>query len=111
MAHPPTATGAFSYTAIHEASHYLGLAHPHDDGGDSEVMEGVTSEFGSYGVALLNQGVFTTMSYNDGWSTSFGQTPSFDWGAQSTPMALDIAGKPIWTVKTFTPWDCARCAA
>jgi len=28
--HPPTATGSFTYTAIHEASHFLGLAHPHD---------------------------------------------------------------------------------
>ena len=26
----PTATGSFTSTAIHEASHFLGLAHPHD---------------------------------------------------------------------------------
>ena len=27
---PGVGSGAFTYTSIHEASHYLGLAHPHD---------------------------------------------------------------------------------
>ncbi len=31
MAHPqPLGGGGFTYTTVHEASHYLGLAHPHD---------------------------------------------------------------------------------
>jgi pre-peptidase len=38
--HPPTATGSFTYTAIHEASHFLGLAHPHDTIGASRNADG-----------------------------------------------------------------------
>jgi hypothetical protein len=79
-------------TLVHEVGHVLGLAHPHDDGGSSEVMEGVAEDFYSYGSALLNQGAFTVMSYNDGWPLGpdgyeFGDL----WGASSGPMALDIA--------------------
>ena len=60
-----------------EFGHGLGMAHPHDNGGSSEVMQRVTSEFGSYGLYGLNQGVYTTMSYNDGWQLSpSGLTPS-----------------------------------
>ncbi|MDQ4086490.1 MAG: pre-peptidase C-terminal domain-containing protein, partial [Pseudomonadota bacterium] len=57
------------FTLIHEFGHGLGLAHPHDNGGNSEIMAGVTSPFDSYGVFDLNQGVYTTMSYNPGWET------------------------------------------
>jgi hypothetical protein len=79
-------------TLIHEIGHGLGLAHPHDAGGGSEVMQGVVDEFNSLGTFLLNQGVFTTMTYNDGWqSAPHGPTPSSSFGVQSTPMALDIA--------------------
>ena len=56
-------------TLIHEFGHGIGLAHPHDNGGTSQVMAGVTGPFGSYGAFDLNQGVWTTMSYNDGWQT------------------------------------------
>jgi hypothetical protein len=38
--HPPTATGSFTYTAIHEASHFLGLAHPHDTVGATRNADG-----------------------------------------------------------------------
>ena len=79
-------------TLIHEIGHGLGLAHPHDTGGTSEIMEGVTDPFDSYGVAGLNQGVFTMMTYNDGWWTGpSGGPTTFDYGLQATPMALDIA--------------------
>jgi serralysin len=79
-------------TIIHELGHGVGLAHPHDDGGTSTVFPGVTGPFGSYGDFDLNQGVYTTMSYNDGWQTSpNGRPPSLDYGYQGTPMALDIA--------------------
>ena len=54
-------------TLIHEFGHGLGMAHPHDDGGGSEIMPGVTGPFDSYGVYDLNQAVYTAMSYNDGW--------------------------------------------
>jgi serralysin len=77
---------------VHELGHALGLAHPHDDGGASQVMEGVTDEFDSYGVSGLNQGVYTVMSYNDGWPTGpSGGITSYGFGSEASPMALDIA--------------------
>ncbi|MGD9981257.1 MAG: M10 family metallopeptidase C-terminal domain-containing protein, partial [Hyphomonadaceae bacterium] len=89
--------GAF-VTLIHEFGHGLGLAHPHDNGSEnygpdnSEVMQGVIQEFNSFGTFQMNQGVFTTMTYNDGWQTApFGPNTSGTVGGQATPMALDIA--------------------
>ena len=79
-------------TLIHEIGHGVGLAHPHDTGGTSTIMDGVTSAFGDLGDFNLNQGIFTTMSYNDGWQTApHGFSPPNDYGWQGTPMALDIA--------------------
>jgi len=85
-------------TFVHEFGHALGLAHPHDNGGTSEVMPGVTGPFGSYGVFDLNQGVYTTMSYNDGWqlhpdtnANGFPTGNPTTYGYQGTPMAFDIA--------------------
>ncbi|MCY0725676.1 hypothetical protein OVW19_28465, partial [Klebsiella pneumoniae] len=58
--------GGFSYAVVlHEFGHAHGIAHPHDTGGGSEVMLGVTASTGSYGIYNLNQGVYTVMSYND----------------------------------------------
>jgi hypothetical protein len=77
---------------IHELGHGLGMAHPHDEGGASTVMQRVSADFGSYGLYGLNQGVFTTMSYNDGWSQGpSGASNSNNYGLQMTPMALDVA--------------------
>jgi Ca2+-binding RTX toxin-like protein len=76
-------------TILHEIGHGLGLAHPHDNGGDSEIMMGVLTEFNSYGFNALNQGVFTMMSYNDGWDAM--QTSALTYGNQATPSPLDIA--------------------
>ena len=85
-------------TLIHEFGHGLGLAHPHDEGGGSTVMPGVTGPFGSYGIFDMNQGVYTTMSYNDGWqlhpdtdANGFPVPDTLDYGYQATPMALDMA--------------------
>jgi uncharacterized protein (DUF2141 family) len=85
-------------TFIHEFGHGLGMAHPHDNGGGSEIIPGVTGPFGSYGIFDLNQGVYTTMSYNDGWqlhpdvdANGFPVPDTLDYGYQGTPMALDIA--------------------
>ena len=84
--------GGYDYiTLIHELGHGLGLAHPHDDGGSSSVYPGVTSSQGDYGDNNLNQGIYTTMSYNDGWQTQFGSHSSPGYGYQGTPMAFDIA--------------------
>lgn len=81
-------------TVTHELLHGLGFAHPHDRGGTSVKMDGVSSRFDDYGDYNLNQGIFTTMSYNEGLHTgNIGRkTPwSPTWGAEIGPMALDIA--------------------
>ena len=78
-------------TLIHEFGHALGLAHPHDNGGTSSVMQRVTASFSSYGLYDLNQGVFTTMSYNRGWATGPNGVIVSNQFIQATPMALDVA--------------------
>lgn len=81
-------------TITHELLHGLGLAHPHDTGGGSTVMAGVQAEMDDYGDFDLNQGLFTTMSYNSGYHTGpAGSDPAFSgfWGLEAGPMALDIA--------------------
>ncbi len=89
----PTGPGSFAFKVlVHEFGHGLGLAHPHDTGGTSRILAGVTSEEGSYGIGALNQGVYTAMSYNDGWVAGpLGGTPSDRFGYEATPMALDVA--------------------
>ena len=83
--------GSYGYvTVIHELGHGLGLAHPHDGGGEDDATRfpGVTSS-SSTGTWGLNQGIWTTMSYNDGWTGA--PSPSYGYGYQAGPMAFDIA--------------------
>lgn len=80
------------YAMLHEIAHGLGMAHPHDIGGGSVVMEGVEDEYDSYGVFDLNQAPFTIMSYNEQWET--GPLPidaGDDRGRLGSLGALDIA--------------------
>jgi hypothetical protein len=102
--------GGFSFvTLIHEFGHGHGLAHPHDTGGESTRMPGVkaiintpagpvpepTNTYPNYtrGEYDLNQGVFTMMSYQDGWETSpYGRAATdVGYGYLGGLMALDIA--------------------
>ncbi|MEQ1492388.1 MAG: M10 family metallopeptidase C-terminal domain-containing protein, partial [Terricaulis sp.] len=79
-------------TMLHEFGHALGLAHPHDRGGGSPIMPDAGLPVGRYGVYGFNQGVFTTMTYNDAWPLGPNPAPSLTGlGWQGTPMALDIA--------------------
>jgi serralysin len=86
------AQGGFGFvTIIHELGHGFGLAHPHDRGGSSTVFPGVHSS-SDLGDHELNQGIYTMMSYNDGWATHpDGEPPSLRYGYIGTPMAIDIA--------------------
>ncbi|MBM3589226.1 MAG: DUF4214 domain-containing protein [Alphaproteobacteria bacterium] len=90
--------GGYAFgTLIHEIGHGIGLAHPHDGGGSSDatIFPGVSSDRGSYGDYNLNQGIFTTMSYNSGWAIQFpahnAEGDGVGYGWEGTPMALDIA--------------------
>jgi serralysin len=90
--------GGFSFvTLIHEIGHGHGLAHPHDNGGHSGIMHGVQPDgpVASYtlGDYDLNQGVYTMMSYEDGWQTSpYGNAPTTGgYGYLGSLMAFDIA--------------------
>lgn len=77
-------------TVIHELGHGMGLAHPHDGGdhADATTFPGVRGPF-STGAGGLNQGIWTTMSYNDGWTGA--PATSYAYGYQKTLMAFDIA--------------------
>ncbi|KCV81008.1 serralysin [Actibacterium atlanticum] len=87
--------GGFGFiTLIHELGHGLGLAHPHDNGGGSPVLPGVSNS-GDTGFLDLNQGVYTMMSYIDGWAThpdgQLSPAQTVNYGYQGTPMAVDVA--------------------
>ena len=88
--------GGFSFAVIlHEFGHAHGLAHPHDTGGGSEIMVGVVGS-SSRGIFDLNQGVYTVMSYNDGWELHPDgphdlTAGTVDYGWTGTLSAFDIA--------------------
>jgi serralysin len=94
--------GGYDYiTWLHEIGHAMGLAHPHDNGGTSTIYPGVTGS-DSYGTAGLNQGIFTTMSYNDGWQYYAPYLPQ-QYGWQATMMAFDVAAlQYLYGVNTST---------
>ncbi len=77
-------------TIVHEILHGLGLAHPHDTGGQSSKFPGVSSPFNDYGHDGQNQAVYTIMSYNSGYAQKL-PLLSHTYGGAGGPMALDIA--------------------
>lgn len=85
--------GAGFSTLVHEMLHGLGLAHPHDNGGNSKILPGSKSgDSLTPGQNDLNQGVFTAMSYVPGWYD--GEVPRAadqTYGDIISPMALDLA--------------------
>jgi len=92
------AQGGYGFeTIIHELGHGIGLAHPHDGGGDEDgnLFPGVTAAFDDFGDYNLNQGVYTIMSYNSGWvlhpDGALNPLSADNYGWDGTPMALDIA--------------------
>ena len=78
--------GSYTYTIfLHEFGHGLGLAHPFDGSGQN-VMPQVGTGLG------LDQGIYTVMTYNDGWPEApEGLPDSRAWGWNLGPSAIDIA--------------------
>lgn len=83
--------GQYGYvTIIHELGHGMGLAHPHDGGSEADATKfpGVSGPW-STGTNNLNQGIWTTMSYNSGWNQQPGTSDAYGW--EGSLMAFDIA--------------------
>lgn len=98
-----TAGGSGFELLIHEFGHSVGLAHPHDGGGGYQPrpypgISRLTGDWRDMGDYYLNQGIWSTMSYNDGWvktsdgaATGVGHATDKSYGYQATPMAFDVA--------------------
>ncbi|MGQ3031520.1 MAG: hypothetical protein ACT60Q_24520, partial [Ferrovibrionaceae bacterium] len=83
-------SGGLSFlTFVHELGHGIGLLHPHADEPGDDSFPGLGDAF-STGPFGLNQGIFTTMTYNDGYE-DVGRSPSVNYGWQMGPGAFDIA--------------------
>ena len=91
--------GGLSYaTLVHEFLHGLGLEHMHDG---EHTLEGVHTAFGDHGVNGLNQGIYSTMSYNGGYADA--PTVGYTSGNEAGPMALDIAAlQALYDANTTT---------
>jgi hypothetical protein len=65
FAHPQVSSGAFTYTSIHEASHFLGLAHPHDSIGATRNADGSPRYYDGFTWAFNSTAAPTTYSHTE----------------------------------------------
>ena len=65
FAHPQVGSGAFTYTSVHEASHYLGLAHPHDSVGATRNADGSPRYYDGFTWAFNSTAAPTTYSHTE----------------------------------------------
>ena len=65
FAHPEVSGGAFTYTSIHEASHYLGLAHPHDSIGATRNADGSPRYYDGFTWAYNSTAAPSTYSHTE----------------------------------------------
>jgi hypothetical protein len=63
--HPQAFSGSFTYTAIHEASHYLGLAHPHDSTGATRNADGSPRYYDGFTWTYNTTAAPTTYSHSE----------------------------------------------
>ena len=93
--------GFYFPTLLHELGHGHGMKHPHDNGGGGPLMRGagpsedpvegaIGGAFGDFG---LSQGIYTMMSYNDGWSETGG--PGGRPAGQGGPRTGGITGREV----------------
>jgi hypothetical protein len=63
--HPDAFSGSFTYTAVHEASHRLGLAHPHDTVGATRRADGTPRYYDGFSWTYDSSAVPTTYAFDE----------------------------------------------
>ncbi len=63
--HPDAFSGSFTYTAVHEASHRLGLAHPHDTVGATRKADGTPRYYDGFSWTYDSSAVPTTYAFDE----------------------------------------------
>ena len=75
---------------LHELGHALGLAHPHDTGGNSTIIKGINNR-NKYSSGKYNQNnfIYTVMTYND-YTSKYGPKKNINYGYVKSWMSYDI---------------------
>lgn len=74
---------------LHELGHALGLAHPHDSGGQSKIMNGVSNSLDN-GTYKQNDFIYTVMTYIDE-NSNYGTKSRTNYGYSKNFMGIDIS--------------------